>query len=235
MNSTIVMSMDVTALYPSISKELAVRTIIKTVKQSNIPWENVDEKQLSRYVALTSDSKLIKDSKLTKCIYKPKTKTTLNSYTNPSKRSRAVNGDNQFIEPEEPPNSKQVRSMIALAIASGVKTVMNNHYYTFGGVIRKQSEGGAIGAEMTGEVSRNVMSVWDSRFLEKTKVLGILIELYKRYVDDDLIICPPINPGWRYCVIDNTMKYSAELAMLDVCRYLVILRVRDMTLSMERS
>ena len=99
MNSTIVMSMDVTALYPSISKELAVRTIIKTVKQSNIPWENVDEKQLSRYVALTSDSKLIKDSKLTKCIHKPKTKTTLNSYTNPSKRSRAVNGDNQFIEP----------------------------------------------------------------------------------------------------------------------------------------
>ena len=68
---------------------------------------------------------------------------------------------------------------------------------------------------MTGEVSRNVMSVWDSRFLEKTKVLGILIELYKRYVDDDLIICPPINPGWRYCVKDNTMKYSAELAMSD--------------------
>ena len=105
--------------------------------------------------------------------------------------------------------------MIALAIASGVRTVMNNHNYTFVGVIRKQSEGGAIGAEMTGEVSRNVMSVWDSRFLEKTKVLGILIELYKRYVDDDLIICPPINPGWRYCVIDNTMKYSAELAMSD--------------------
>ena len=48
--------MDVTALYPSISKELATRCIKKTVKESKIPWCDINIKQLGRYVALTSNN-----------------------------------------------------------------------------------------------------------------------------------------------------------------------------------
>ena len=54
---------------------------------------------------------------------------------------------------------KQVRTMLALAIYNGEEVAMINHYYTFGGRIRKQSKGGAIGTELTGEVSRDVMSI----------------------------------------------------------------------------
>ena len=70
-----------------------------------------------------------------------------------------MNGDNQFSTPSENPNEKQIRAMLALGLSQCVKTVMENHYYTFGGVIRRQAKGGAIGAEITGEVSRNVMTL----------------------------------------------------------------------------
>ena len=70
--------MDVTALYPSISKELVMRSIVKSVNKSFIQWEDVDNVQLSRYIALTSDSKTIKDAKLTDYIPIPKSITTLN-------------------------------------------------------------------------------------------------------------------------------------------------------------
>ena len=57
----------------------------------------------------------------------------------------------------------------------------------------------AIGAGLTGEVARDVMGVWNIMFLKGLKKMGIMIDLYKRYVDDQLEILPPINPGWYYC------------------------------------
>ena len=47
--------------------------------------------------------------------------------------------------------------MIEMLVAEGVDIVMGNHYYTIGGEIRKHEEGGAIGLDMTGEVTRNCM------------------------------------------------------------------------------
>ena len=105
--------------------------------------------------------------------------------------------------------------MLALAMATGVEVAMSNHFYTFGGKIRKQSSGGAIGAELTGEISRDVMGLWDSRFLDRVRKLGIKLEIYKRYVDDDLIVCPPIIPGWYYDKKSNLMIYSKDLANSD--------------------
>ena len=92
---------------------------------------------------------------------------------------------------------------------------MENHYYTFGGVIRRQSKGGTIGAEITGEVSRNVMTLWDKKFLEVIRIAGIKLDLYKRYVDDDLVICAPINPGWKFCSSKKVMKFDRDLANND--------------------
>ena len=53
LDSTIVLSMDVTALFPSISIELASKTMFKAIMNSKIPWEQIDTRQLSRYIAIT--------------------------------------------------------------------------------------------------------------------------------------------------------------------------------------
>ena len=105
--------------------------------------------------------------------------------------------------------------MIALALARAVTTCMASHFYTFGGAIHRQEDGGAIGSDLTGDIARNVMSIWDLTFLKTLESLGIIIDLYKRYVDDQLEICPPINPGWKFCTKSKVMKYSSEEAIND--------------------
>ena len=142
MGSTVVLSMDVKALYPSVSKQLATRTMVKAVKESNIPWVQVDSHSLSRYVSLIIDRKVIKNQGLDDYIPVPKPRTTLNSYTNPSKEARAVNCDSLFNPPAKDPSDREVRKMLALAVGESVRVTMDNHYYTFGGNIHKQNDGG---------------------------------------------------------------------------------------------
>ena len=67
LGSTIVMSMDVSALYPSITRDLAERTIIKMVKQSKLRWEDIDTVTLGRYLALTWNAGELKKHRIDKC------------------------------------------------------------------------------------------------------------------------------------------------------------------------
>ena len=40
-NRTVAMSIDICALHPSINKDLAAKTIVKQMKESKLPWDNV--------------------------------------------------------------------------------------------------------------------------------------------------------------------------------------------------
>ena len=48
--STVVLSMDVCALYPLITVKLAKDTIVRMVKASNLTWENIDIITLERFI-----------------------------------------------------------------------------------------------------------------------------------------------------------------------------------------
>ena len=80
-----------------------------------------------------------------------KIKTTLKSFVSPRNRAKASNSDSQFSEAERESNECETKKLIRLMAASGVEIYMGNHYYTIGIEIRKQSEGGAIGSDLTGE------------------------------------------------------------------------------------
>ena len=43
--------------------------------------------------------------------------------------------------------------MFAEGICVGIKVVMENHIYNFGGELRKQKDGGPIGVELTGALA----------------------------------------------------------------------------------
>ena len=49
--------------------------------------------------------------------------------------------------------------MLALAVATTVKTTIMNHFYTFRGTIHRQVDGSAIGSDLSGEIARNVMGI----------------------------------------------------------------------------
>ena len=87
---------------------------------------------------------------------------------------------------------------MSLVISKLTHINMSNHFYTFNNKLFKQTKGGAIVSELTGEVSGLYMVLWDQKFLKKLKGLGIVPRLYVRYVDDTLIITEVIKPGVRY-------------------------------------
>ena len=166
--------------------------------KSNIKWENINISQLVRHVSLVCDRKVISDEKLSDVVPTPKTKTTLNSFIAQRGTARKTNGDSQFVPAERLPDCEETKRLIGLLCSETVKTCMMSHFYTIGGDIRKQSEGGSIGSDLTGECARLVMIQWDDKLIAKLKDLGICVDMYSRYVDDMVIIMRPIGKGWQY-------------------------------------
>ena len=89
---------------------------------------------------------------------------------------------------------------------------MKNHIYHFENTLKKQSGGGPIGLDLTGELANIFMAWWDKQLLLKLNQHNISVILYKRYVDDINIIiqAPPhklklTSTGGNYTkVIDHT-------------------------------
>ena len=78
--------------------------------------------------------------------------------------------------------------MITEAIKIVLEVLMKNHIYEFREELRKQKEGGAIGIDLTGELAKIYMTWWDKELIKKLREIGIDPILYKRYVDDIVII-----------------------------------------------
>ena len=79
---------------------------------------------------------------------------------------------------------RQKKKMVALAVMEGVRACMSHHVYCVGDKTFLQQDGGPIGLELTGAVSRAFMWRWDKLYLEKVRKAKINMELYERYVDD---------------------------------------------------
>ena len=61
---------------------------------------------------------------------------------------------------------------------------MSNHTYKLGDRIFLQKDGGPIGLEATGAISRAYMMHYDRLYLEAVEEAGIRMLLYNRYIDD---------------------------------------------------
>ena len=130
------------------------------MRESKLPWEEIDMTTLERFLALSITDSDLKKYKVRECVPKPKPRTTLNSWIQPSKKAREDNRNCQFYPRVSEASDREARVMIALAVATTVVTTMRNYYYTFGGLIYKQSDGSAIGSDLSREIACNVMSEW---------------------------------------------------------------------------
>ena len=59
------------------------------------------------------------------------------------------------------------------ALHIAIKLIMNNHTYTFGSQIRKQSKGGPIGLEITGAMAQIYMICWAEQSKTRLSYLKI--------------------------------------------------------------
>ena len=131
------------------------------IEKADTNWEEVSVKDLARVLASMLDRKVIKHNKLEEVIPIAKTKTALKSFNKPRNTANATNKYSKFIGNTRNPTDKELQTMIGLLVAEGVDIVMSNHFYTISDDIGKEEEGGAIGSDMKGEVTRKYMLQWE--------------------------------------------------------------------------
>ena len=96
--------------------------------------------------------------------------------------------------------------MMALAISWIVKYIMTNFLYTFGGEDRNQEDGSPIGDEISQASSRMVGAEYDEKFQIRMEDLGVPLELYERYADDQNLAARSIGREAIFCPQDGVLK-----------------------------
>ena len=194
-------SADIKALFPSMSVKLSRLAVKKMILKSDLKIRNVNNWELVKFVAVTIADSEIEEMGLERCIPKRAKKNTRKLTMNCLKSDKNDNLD--WIPAETEPDETQTRLLVALTLSYCVEVVMRNHTYKLGDRTFLQSEGGPIGLELTGAVSRAFMMMWDELYLNAVETAGLRMLFYKRYVDDSNQIV----------VDDNNSEDGEDLAL----------------------
>ena len=202
-------SADVKALYPSLDITFTIQIVVETFLNSGIEIEGINYKELSLYLALNRSEEELQKLNLSQ--YCPKRRSNRGrrpTITASGTETKAEKRYAPWIFPEDEPDETTKRKMVGEALRIGLMMVMKNHIYTFDSEVRKQRKGGAIGLQLTGVMAEIFMGWWDKQILLKLEQVNIIIELYKRYVDDINSALKGDIRGKRY--INGELVYSEE-------------------------
>ena len=175
-----VISMDIKALYPSMTWKEIIVAIKELILNSDMDIMNVDWTEVGKYLAVMMTEEEIEEEGLRNVI--PKRRGVRLRRITINYLQQKKNADKWL--PARSPGVRQKRKMLALAISYGVYTVLSSHTYCVGDEQYLQMSGGPIGLELTGTVSRAFMLRWDKLYLQRVKKAGMKMTMYERYVDD---------------------------------------------------
>ena len=82
--------------------------------------------------------------------------------------------------PKEQPDEQDIKKMFSESLKIEIKFIMKKHIFKFNDVIKNQTEGGAIGNEITGELVSIMIAWWDKQLLNKSQKLNIEVLFYKK-------------------------------------------------------
>ena len=207
-NVRIIGSMDACALFPSVKRHMAMEAVVKSAMELNFCYEGAKVELFSKLAALLCTREELKKLNLDQVVPTAVSTTTVNSFTKSPK-------DSQFDPAPHSPNARQSNTIVSLALSKTVNACMYYHYYKLGNTIKRQSDGGAIGVDLTNEVSCLFMLRWDRRFKSKLKKLGIVTIIYRRYVDDITVVMSRIMPGWKYNAKSDKMEFHSDQVQSD--------------------
>ena len=205
-SKVVVGSMDVKALYPNVKTKKLMKKIQEAVKICDLEFDNIDKEFLTKFVSVLTRGKS-GNNEADEFLQTPQNRTTLNSFLR--KRS-----ERQFLGPplrnHTQMEKKHLKILLGIAAARSTQVVMENHFFTISKKIFRQKDGSPIGLDMSVEGASIYMLLWDRDFLQKLKKLGIHVDLYKRYVDDTLVILRSIRKGWKFCKRKKKMVFDPD-------------------------
>ena len=194
------LSMDVAALYPSMSRENCKIAVKEMIISSSMQVRSINWLEAAKYVAVVCSKDEIDSEGLGNVIPKrvkvSRVKLTVNCLK--------AKTDDDWVKGDDPDDNQKKR-LLALVVAAAVDITMASHVYIVGDTIFLQTDGGPIGLELTGALSRPFMMRWDRLYLLKVQEAGIKMLLYVRYIDDSNQIAVARNPD------DDDETLAAEL------------------------
>ena len=207
--STMVGSLDVKALYPSIDQKEAAEMVGNLVLKSRLKISGIDFRAAQVYLASNLDMDGVKREGLKGLL--PGRVSKKGVRPGPTTDELSVRTGMIASGPSAPRTTKwratnpmtdlndnQRRFILSKVIKIAVLRVFQNHVYSFNGQVYLQLAGGPIGLRLTSMVARVVMDTWASMFLVRLDDAGFILWAMVKYVDDINIVCDTIEPGWRW-------------------------------------
>ena len=196
-DSVIILSQDVEGLYPELRKEEVIKVVGKLLEETGVTFENVDYRQLGKYLAIHLSPEEIDRNNLKSVVPKKVKNRKAGVAFLESDQDRQGEDKWDWRGKRKDPSILQKKKMIARSMEIAVTIIMENHLYQFDGKVFRQKDGGPIGLEITGVLARLVMLWWDGEYSVRLEKLNMPLEFYKRYVDDGNMVSRPVRPGVR--------------------------------------
>ena len=186
---TIILSLDVCALYPSITADIASKSIFKMVMKSKVNFSGINYNEVGKILRVLSNDKELRDNNIITVVparaldIVGKTMKVQTTYLESDLH------DNKWIwRQNSNPNDNQKRTMMALLLARVTRWLIEHHVYSFNDEMFHQTDGAPIGLQIAVNISRLVMIDWDQQMMVLMINNNLKVELMMRYVDDVNII-----------------------------------------------
>ena len=204
----ILVGADVSALYPSLKKEVAGEMIYRATVQCDIKFSGINFDHLSVYLFLVLGAGIMSKCGLGRVIPTRRSKTNARSLLSPTNRDQ-----NEWITKPHEYTQDVKKRMMGRMLQILTIVLMSSSCYSFGGKIYRQKEGAGIGERGSACIARTVMSLWDKIWAAAQSRAGLVSPLFIRYVDDIRIYMHPINQGWKWTGIcwEYDKKYYDDL------------------------
>ena len=184
---------DVVGLYPNLDPISVAHVTAQAVKNTKIKFKAVNFYYLIIYLVLVLGVGQMEKMGLGQCIVKKKKKNNINSLAATSNRDLDT-WDFSGIEL----NDKNKKDLIAATLQIMILLLTSTTCYKFGGKLYRQRSGLGIGLRGSAALARLVMCTWDRSWGYLHYKLGLVVQLFCRYVDDIRLYLRPLLPGYRW-------------------------------------
>ena len=223
-SDTMVGSLDVQALYPSLHHEDSAEIVANFVKESSLELLGIDFCSCQVFLASNLSEQEVKKEGLGSLL--PKRMHRMGARPDSTMLElgkKKLEGKGQVeveAEMEKQDCSKwrhtdvsalsdvDKRVLISKVVKVAILNVFHNHMYQFAGVTFRQLLGAPIGLRLTSVIATIIMDVWVKRFLASIMDAGVRVHLLAKYVDDINVILSMICLGTRW--VGDHLEHSEE-------------------------
>ena len=154
---------------------------------------NIDTDELGLFLMMTNDKEELKAKDLLKyCPTRIKKRGRAPKLTASGAAKNKEKRWTGWTKSDIKPGSLEIKELVTLALRTSPLTTMKNHICQIDNNVYKQTQGGAIGVGIAGDVATLFMVWWDRELKNRLRRQNIDVLLYKRYVDDTNLVAKTI-------------------------------------------